>query len=148
MRYIYIFLVSFVFSSCSDNSNYNNDNPYLLDLPLSVSINLSLPEYSQLQFVGNSIYVPYEGNKGIIVANAGTGYIAWDAADPNHIQSDCSVLVNSGLNATCGCDDKNTYSLATGEPLRIEEDVDISNLKYALRFYRVGTNGSILTITN
>ncbi|WP_147677244.1 Rieske (2Fe-2S) protein [Algibacter pacificus] len=148
MRYTFLFLVSFVFIACSDNSNYNNDNPYLLNVPVNVSINLTLPEYSQLKFTGNSIYIPNEGNKGIIVIKVGTGYFAWDAADPNHQQADCSVLVNSGFNATCGCSDKNTYNLATGEPVRIEEDVDISNLEYTLKFYPVRKNGSILTISN
>ena len=142
MRSIFLLITLLVLTSCNDNSLDNPNCQYLLDVSVNQSISLSLPEYSQLQFAGNSVYLSNAGNGGIIVAYTGASYLAWDAADPNHIQSDCSVLVNSGLTATCGCDDANTYSLVTGESLGSDD------LPCALVFYRVDVNGSTLLISN
>ncbi|MBJ6369669.1 Rieske (2Fe-2S) protein [Snuella sedimenti] len=128
--------------SCSSNSIDNKNCKFLLDIGVNVAVNLNLPQYSQLQFTGNSAYVANAGNGGIIVAFTGADYLAWDAADPNHPQSECSVLVNSGLNATCGCDDKNTYSLVTGAPL------NNGTLQCSLRNYRVTVSGNTLLISN
>ncbi|WP_242131247.1 hypothetical protein [Aestuariivivens marinum] len=127
--------------SCS-SSQENENCKFLLNIGVNVSINLSLPEYSQLQFTGNSVYISNQGNGGIIVASTGADFFAWDAADPNHTQSSCSVLINSGLNATCGCDDKNEYSLVNGQPLNNR------SLMCGLRNYRVEKSGNTLRIYN
>lgn len=127
--------------SCS-SSQENENCKFLLNIGVNVSINLSLPEYSQLQFAGNSVYISNQGNGGIIVASTGADFFAWDAADPNHTQSSCSVLINSGLNATCGCDDKNEYSLVNGQPLNNR------SLMCGLRNYRVEKSGNTLRIYN
>ena len=127
--------------SCS-SSQENENCKFLLNIGVNVNINLSLPEYSQLQFAGNSVYISNQGNGGIIVASTGADFFAWDAADPNHTQSSCSVLINSGLNATCGCDDKNEYSLVNGQPL------NNSSLMCGLRNYRVEKSGNTLRIYN
>jgi len=103
---------------------------------------MSLPQYSQLQFISNSVYIPNAGNAGIIVTNTGSGYLAWDAGDPNHSPTSCSVLTVSGLNATCGCGDENTYSLVTGQA------IGNSNLQCPLKNYRAERNGNTLLIYN
>ncbi|MEP1488185.1 MAG: hypothetical protein ABJL44_04225 [Algibacter sp.] len=141
MKHI-ILLFSFVLLTTCGKNNLENENcKFLLDIPVNISINLNLPEYSQLKFSANSIYIPNLGNKGVIVTNIGGNYLAWDAADPNHAQSSCSTLVNSGLTATCGCDDGNEYSLATGQAL------NDGTLQCALRFYQVDISGSSLRIS-
>jgi nitrite reductase/ring-hydroxylating ferredoxin subunit len=132
----FIFLVG-----CSGNTE-NENCKFLLDISFNVPVNLSLPQYSQLQFAGNSVYVPNAGNGGIIIASTGADFLAWDARDPNHIQTECSILVNSGLNATCGCDDKNAYNLVTGQA------IGSTALPCSLRNYRVEINGDILYISN
>ncbi|MCF6296312.1 MAG: hypothetical protein L3J25_11575, partial [Flavobacteriaceae bacterium] len=103
-----IALTSFMLVSCSKNDVINENCKFLLNLGVNTSINLSLPQYSQLQFISNSVYIPNHGNKGIIVTNSGTGYLAWDAADPNHAQQSCSIVNGTGLEGTCGCADANT----------------------------------------
>ena len=132
-----VFLVS-----CS-KSNVNNSNcRFLLNVGVSTSVNLNLPQYSQLQFPSNAAYIPNVGNGGIIVINIGTGFMAWDAADPNHTQSSCSVLTIDGVNGVCGCPDENTYSLFTGQPL------ENPSLRCGLRNYFVEQSGSQLLISN
>ena len=113
-----------------------------MNLAVNVNINLNLPQYSQLQYTSNSVYIANQGNGGIIVINVGTGLRAWDAADPSHTPSSCSVMQIDGVNAKCGCADGNEYSLFTGSPIGVQ-------LPCALKEYRVIDNGgNSYTITN
>lgn len=128
-------------SNCSKSNSDINCN-YLLDVGVNATLNLNLPQYSQLAFISNSVYVSGYGNKGLIVINTGTGFAAWDASDPNHSPNTCSRLEIVGAEGVCGCDDANTYSLFTGQPLNNTE------LTCGLKAYRIEQNGSNLIITN
>ena len=134
-----LFCVTMV--SCSKNDIDNSNCKFLLNVSVNVTVNLNLPQYSQLNFTGNSVYIPNAGNNGVIVANYGAGYLAWDASDPNHTSSSCSALQPNGLEGTCGCVDANTYSLVTGESL-------VTVLPCALKFYPVEQSGNTLFISN
>ena len=138
--YFYLFLLITI-TSCSKNSVDKNCN-FLLDVGVSLQLNLNLPQYSQLQFPSNPVYVANAGNGGIIVTNTGTGFVAFDASDPNHSPSSCSVLSISGINGTCGCEDKNEYNLFNGLP------VDNGTLRCPLKAYRVEQNGNSLLVFN
>lgn len=137
----FLLLISLVYlTSCSRNNNDENCK-FLVNAAVNVTLNLNLPQYSQLQYTSNSIYVANQGNKGVIVMNIGSGYRAWDAADPNHEQTSCSLLTINGANAVCGCNDANTYSLFTGGSIG-------KQLPCGLKEYRVNRSGSTLIITN
>ena len=109
-------LILFTFLlSCSGNSNDDRNCRFLLDIGVNRQIDLNLFPFTELLFPGNSVYVPNEGNAGIIISTTtGKDFYAWDAADPNHQQSSCSVLAPEGLFATCGCEDANKYELVNG----------------------------------
>ena len=138
----FLYTICFIFLVGCSGVTENENCKFLLDINFNIPINLSLPQYSQLQFAGNSIYVANVANGGIIIASTGADFLAWDARDPNHAQTSCSILVNSGLEATCGCDDKNTYSLVTGQALGSDA------LPCSLKNYRVQKTGNILYISN
>lgn len=141
MKQFFALLSLLILTACSNNDNLNNCN-YLLDLGVNASVNLNLPQYSQLQFTSNSVYIANQGNGGIIVTNVGSGLRAWDAADPNHTPSACSVMQIVGANAKCGCADANEYSLFTGGSLGVQ-------LPCGLKEYRVTSTGSnTYSITN
>ncbi|OEK09299.1 hypothetical protein A8C32_11285 [Flavivirga aquatica] len=142
MKSLFSLISLSILLSCSSNSVDNKNCKFLLDVGVNVNIDLSLPQYSQLPFAGNSIYIANAGNAGIIVASTGADFFAWDASDPNHVPSSCSALTPSGLEGTCGCDDGNQYSLVTGEPLKN------GSLQCSLRNYRVEKNGNTLLIFN
>ena len=127
-------------NSCAKNINDSNCNN-LLNLDIFYEVNLNLPQYSQLNFISNSVYIPDVGNGGIIVTNSGSGFLAWDGADPNHVNVPCAVLSISGLEATSSCSQQNTYSLITGQSLGVA-------LPCTLKSYRVEQSGSILLITS
>ncbi|MDT0558224.1 hypothetical protein RM697_06185 [Ichthyenterobacterium sp. W332] len=137
-----VFTAILLLQNCSKNDRVNNCN-FLFDAAVNATVNLNLPQFSQLQFISNSVYIPNQGNAGIIVTNVGTGLRAWDAADPNHAPTSCSLLSITGSEATCGCQDANTYSLFTGAPL------ENGNLACGLKEYRVSPSGSnTFLITN
>ena len=141
-KILLIAFISLVVTSCSKSDNHDENCNFLLNVGVNLTVNLSLPQYNQLNFPSNPVLIPNEGNRGIIVTNTGTGFVAYDAADPNHTLSTCSVLAISGLEGTCGCDDHNEYSLFTGQPL------NNSDLRCGLKAYRVEESGNNLFISN
>lgn len=142
MKKLLFYIIFLLSLSCSRTDDNNNNCNFLLNAAVNASLNLNLPQYNDLNFVSNPVYVPQQGNKGIIVTNTGTGFVAYDAADPNHSQNTCSILAINGLEGVCGCADENTYSLFTGQPL------GNGNLQCGLKAYRAQLNGDLLIITN
>ena len=136
----YFIIGLLLISGCAKN-NIDNRCNYLLNLDIYYEINLNLPQYSELNFISNSVYIPNVGNGGIIVVNSGSGYLAWDAADPNRTNLPCSVLTISGLEATSNCAEQNTYSLITGQSIGVA-------LTCSLKPYRVESSGNILIISS
>ncbi len=113
----FIALICLILASCSKNDTNKNCN-FLVNAGVDFTVNLSLPEFNSLQFINNSVYIANQGNGGVIVTKTGLGLLAWDAADPNHIFSDCSIMdIVGGINAKCNCEDANEYSLITGQSL-------------------------------
>ena len=136
----YFIIGLLLISGCAKN-NIDNRCNYLLNLDIYYEINLNLPQYSELNFISNSVYIPNVGNGGIIVVNSGSGYLAWDAADPNRTNLPCSVLTISGLEAISNCAEQNTYSLITGQSIGVA-------LTCSLKPYRVESSGNILIISS
>jgi hypothetical protein len=144
MRKFFGLIALIFFISCSDDERPGQRNPNLLPINFQFTLDLSLPQYSQLQFSSNAVYVngPNYGNAGVIVVNIGGTFIAFDAADPNHPPSACSVLAIDGLEGVCGCNDNNRYDLITGSPVT-------KGLEYPLLAYRVVDNGNgTITVSN
>jgi len=135
-------ILIFILNGCSRDVNNNPNCQFLLDLDVMFDVNLNLPQFSQLNFTGSSVYIPNIGNSGIIVVNTGSSFLAWDAADPNEVLQPCSTLSASGLFAVSGCENQNRYELLTGQPTQNE------NLPCPLKNYRVQQSGTILTIIN
>jgi len=149
MKSLYSLVLMFFLAACSGNSVNDENCRFLLDVGVNIDINLSLPAYQILNSSGNSVYIPNVGNGGIILAKVGFDFFAWDATDPNHPQSECSLLVdlndikpNYGLSAKCQCEDENEYSFVNGLPLKNSE------LRCPLRNYRTQVSGNTLLIFN
>lgn len=141
MNKFFALILLLILVSCSKNDRVNSCN-FLLNVGVNASVNMNLPQYSQLQFTSNSVYIANQGNAGVIVTNVGNSYRAWDAADPNHTPASCSLLTINGVNAKCGCQDQNEYSLFTGQILN-------NDLPCGLKEYRVESAGNnTLVISN
>ncbi|MEH6407056.1 MAG: hypothetical protein V7767_07235 [Leeuwenhoekiella sp.] len=126
--------------SCSKDNNSRNRNPYLPDISFAISLNTNLPQYSNLQFPGNAIYIANAGVRGLFVVNTGTSIRAWEASDPNHTPSDCSTMDLTGIDVTCSCEDT-TYNLYTGLAVGV-------SLEYPLLEYRADQSGNEIVISN
>ena len=94
----YILSILFIFSTC------NTKDDYIQEVYVNINIDLSLPEYSDLQIPGNSIFIE-GGVEGIIIYRCnGDCYKVYDRNCSYEPSLACSVidLVNEGF-AYCGC---------------------------------------------
>ncbi len=96
MFYIIIFLLSLI--SCSSESDY------IRDVYVNIELNLSLPEYSELNTIGNSIFIE-GGNKGIIIYKMGVNeYKVYDRNCSYEPSLQCSYIDSiSSTISYCGC---------------------------------------------
>lgn len=132
----------FILTTCNDDSMNNNECQFLLDVGINESINLSFPQFGVLTSPG-ALYVPSAQNRGIIVVNTGTGFTAFDAADPNRVFEPCSILQVSGFIGTSSCEEEHEFELINGTPTAKNPD-----LRCPLIRYRVEQNGNTLLIFN
>lgn len=141
--YISFSFLLLLFLSCKeDEGQVNNDNPFLLNPSVNVTLNLNLPEYKNLTFNGTTYELLGHGNRGIIIYNSdGSQYFAYDMADPNHVPNTCSKIIQNGIEGSCSCNDGNKYSLVTGQILD-------GKTGYPLLQYRAFREGNTLTIRN
>ena len=140
----FFLLISLGLLSCSSNDdNNNNQNPYLVIPPVNFSLNLNLPEYTDLKFPGNSIIYTSQGIKGIVIYCVTDDlYTASELSDPNHNPSSCSKMQVVGIIATCPCDDGNKNDIVTGQ------FTPTNNEKYPMIQYRAVRNGDIVEVYN
>ena len=123
---ILTFIVLTIFTCKKDEISSNCR--YLANIEVNYEINLNLPQYNQLNFISNSVYIPNIGNGGVIVTNSGTGFLGWDASDPNRIPTSCSIMTINGLECVSNCPDENSYSLITGQSLNSSTRVWLKSL--------------------
>ena len=95
-KFLIIFLLSIF--SCGDSNNY------IRNVYVDVEIDLSLPEFSNLNTVGNSLFIE-GGNKGIIIyRHSNYEYKIYDRNCSYEPNLECSFIdsINSVI-AFCGC---------------------------------------------
>ena len=95
-KFLVLFLI--IISSCGDS------NDYIRNVYVDVEIDLSLPEFSPLNTVGNSIFIE-GGNKGIIIYRfSNYEYNIYDRNCSYEPNFECSYIdsINSTI-AMCGC---------------------------------------------
>jgi hypothetical protein len=95
---LYILIISLLIASC------NSKDDYIAEVYVNILIDLSLPEYSDLQVSGNSIFIE-GGVEGIIIYHGvGDDYKVYDRNCSYEPSLACSHIdsVNAGI-AYCGC---------------------------------------------
>ena len=98
MKKIFPTIALILLLSC-DGGSFNNNNPYLPNYPVELQINMSLPQYSNLQYPSNHVVDYSQGVRGIVIFNTGSGFNAFDLACPNQPLSSCSTMSIDGINA-------------------------------------------------
>ena len=95
---LYIIIISILIASC------NSKDDYIAEVYVNILIDLSLPEYSNLQVSGNSIFIE-GGVEGIIIYHGvGNDYRVYDRNCSYEPSLACSYI--DSINATlayCGC---------------------------------------------
>ena len=94
----YILSILFIFSTC------NTKDDYIQEVYVDIIVDLNLPEYSDLQASGNSIFIE-GGVEGIIIYHGvGSDYKVYDRNCSYEPLQSCSQIdsVDAGI-AYCGC---------------------------------------------
>ena len=142
---VYFLLLSFIIiTSCSNDDNQAECVSRLLPnygFDTGSAINLNLPQYSGLQFPGNTVLINGYSVKGFYLYNTGSSIVAFEASDPAHAPSGCSQMTLSGIELSCECGDGNKYQLLTGQQIAGEG-------AHCLRAYRVDRIGNIIRVYN
>lgn len=142
VKILFACLVFISLCACTQDDDIRYNNPYLPDESFRLILNLSLPEYNNLNFPGNSYSTYNYGINGVVVYNINnTQYTAFELSDPNHPLRNCSLLSVEGIIARCGCEDGNSYNILTGE-------ISSGTGQYPLKPYRIRKSGNTLEIFN
>ena len=139
-----LFTLLFIIVGCgSDDDGARQDNPFLIDPQVNLTINLNLPQFNDLNFPGGSAIITNQGIRGIVVYRLNEDlFTAFELSDPNHQPNDCSRMEVSGIEASCPCpDDENTYNIVTGQHNTMPND-------FPMQTYRITRDGNSLRITN
>lgn len=142
MKKYILLLAGLSFFAACDSDEYRYNNRYLPNYNFSADLNLEMPLYNQLRYPSNAVYVNQAGIgiNGVIVANTGSGYVAFEASCPNQALSDCSMLTFSGMIATCPCDEVK-FSLYDGSGM--------TPVEFQLKPYKVvQTSPTMLKVYN
>lgn len=137
-----LFLVLLIsFNSCNPDDEITQ-NPFLPEQSFRLVLNLSLPEYNNLNFPGNSFVSYNNGINGIVIYNINNSqYAAFELSDPNHSLRECSRMTVRGIIASCNCNDGNSYNILTGE-------ISTGTGQYSMKPYRVRKSGNVLEVYN
>lgn len=114
---IFSHLTSF---SCRDTEETSSCFPHT---PISVTLNLRLPAYANLQNPGGWIYVNEQtsGTRGLIVVNNGNNFMVYDRNAP-HLCPDTYTTLEVVDNIKIVCPkDQSEWILNTGEPIKIAQ---------------------------
>ena len=94
----YILIILFIFSTC------NTKDDYIQEVYVNINVDLNLPEYSNLQASGNSIFIE-GGAEGIIIYHGvGSEYKVYDRNCSYEPSLSCSKIdsIDAGI-AYCSC---------------------------------------------
>jgi hypothetical protein len=136
MKFVLFLVISIILLVSSCNKNGNNPVP---NIPFDITIDVTLPSYSNLTGVGGWAYVN-GGSRGIIVyRRAIDEFVAFDRHSPADPDGTCFLPLYPDtdnflqLNDTCN---NAKFSLYDGSP--------VSNSQFGLRQYRTVFNGTDL----
>lgn len=140
MKKLFFAIISiFILSNCTSDDINNDILPFV---PINETIDLSLPEYINIQTPNGWAYTS-GGIKGIIIYNLdGTQFKAFERAAPHIQPNNCSqMIIENSLRMKCPCDDSQ-FNILNGSPLT-------EGISYTAREYLVtNINGNALRITN
>ena len=147
-KIVFIAIVSaFIWNSCGQN-NVNPAN--IPNVPVNITINLDLPQYQNLSFIGNYVY-ENGGNNGIVIIHYTDGnYYAIDRTCSHDPLNSCNnIEVNEELTRLkCGTTVSTVFRECCGSQFFMTGQVINGPAIYPLKNYRVTKSGNYLNISN
>ena len=111
MKKIFVLSLIFLFTNCLDRSIVND---CFNTINVSGIVNLSNPEFIDLQVPGGYATTSIDGRAILIINSSTSGYKAFDLACP---EGDCnSYMTFDGLKLICPCSEKE-YNSLNGSPI-------------------------------
>ncbi|CAL2056992.1 hypothetical protein [Tenacibaculum sp. 190524A05c] len=111
MKKILILFIGLLMFNCSDSTNINN---CFFGITLNETINLSNPQFIDIQVPGGSTIVNLGGRRVLIIRRTSTAFKAYDMECP---ERDCnSFMTFDGLKMICPCTQKE-YNSLNGSPI-------------------------------
>lgn len=149
LKVILLLLVStaMLLNACDNNRNNPSNIP---NVPVNLTINLDLPLYQNLNFIGQYVYED-GGNKGIVIIHHTNGsFYAIERTCAYEPLSQCNLIeVNEALTRLrCGVSHNNDFTPCCGSEYFMDGQVIQGPTQYPLKHYNVRKSGSYLYISN
>lgn len=147
--FLYAIVLPAYMSSCGDREQ----NPDLIpDVPVSITVNLDLPAYFELQNIGTFYYFA-GGAKGVMLYHGYDGeFYAFERNCPHQPFQDCSMLWMDSLtklNTFCGTYSNGVYTKCCESRFELPTGMPVNGpATRAMRQYFVSRSGNILYINN
>lgn len=142
----------FILANCNkNNNNQQNDIP---NVPVSVTVNMNLPEYLSLQSQGGWAYIE-GGVKGIVLYHHyDDNFYALERNCPYQPFDSCATVTVELNNVFLRCghyksDTDTTWVPCCNSHFSLEAGYLISGpARYPLKNYRISRSGNVLYVTN
>ena len=135
MKKIFFIILITTLLSCDDTTD---NNPFLPNVNVNFTVDLNLPQNSDL-LIGGSVIYENRGVRGIVINYNGLTYSATDLACPHIELQSCSTMTVDGSFIVCPCDD---------EKFQIFDGASVNDLNTSARTYQVTKNGNLLRISS
>ena len=150
-RIILILLILGVvsFDSCKSDDLYSGDC-FVPEVSVNYTINMNLPEYFQLQNLGEFLYLE-GGNRGVfLVHNFDDVYYAVERTCTYKSDLECAkIFVDSlTLQLRCGAEVDTGFIQCCTSKYQFDSRVTEGPSRCNLKTYRINRNGNILYINN
>jgi hypothetical protein len=136
------------FSACDGGNGDQGNIPYVF---VNLQIDLNDPAYLDLNPYGGYVYIPNQGNRGLVVYhNFDDTYSCYDRSCSYQVSSSCARLEvePTGMLLQCGQTENGTYVPCCGSKFLWDGFPADGPALYPLLDYAVYKNGNLLTIAN
>lgn len=148
------FCLTVVSTSCHKDTNSaasaSKYNPVPL-VTMNTQINLDLPQYQKLNYMGGVVFIDNAGYKGLaVVHDYSDQFVALDRACPFHPTASCAKLIldKSGLNFICGTYTSNGFLACCDSKYDLDGFKQSGSTQYNMKRYTLNKDGQTIYITN
>lgn len=147
-----LFLFGFLATSCDPDDPFEGGDCFIPEVAVNLTINMNLPEYFNLQNLGEFVSFENEGHRGVyVIHNYDDFFYAIERTCPYQSDNDCAqvTLDNDILQLRCG---EFVSDTSFSECCASTYDFNSARLTGPticnLKTYRVNRSGNVLYVSN